>query len=277
MVARALVLVSLTVLAASPLQATIAYGDFSSTAGLALLGDAAQAGNALRLTPSAPLTQGAAWFGTKQSVAMGFDTVFQFRIWNVQLAGADGIAFVIQNASVAAMGDEGGNMAYGGRPPHLQGIPNSLAVEFDTYRNYVPTDPYSVNDPNDNHISVQSRGTAPNAVQHAYSLGTTTNIPLLSDGQIHTARIRYGSGSLDVFLDNLSTPALVVAVDLGTSLALDQGSAWVGFTSAAGTGGYQTHDVLSWQLATVPEPSAVGLLTLGLAALLRRRRTVIGR
>ena len=42
--------------------------------------------------------------------------------------GADGVAFVLQGQSAAELGEGGAQMGYGG-------IPNSLAVEFDTWYN----------------------------------------------------------------------------------------------------------------------------------------------
>lgn len=59
---------------------SIAFPNFSSTTGLNLVGNAAQSGNRLRLTPSSNFQGGAAWFNTKQLVEDGFETTFQFGI-----------------------------------------------------------------------------------------------------------------------------------------------------------------------------------------------------
>ena len=65
------------------------------------------------------------------------------------------------------------------------GIQNSLAVEFDTYYNEEYMDRY------ENHVSVNTRGFRyPNNASHSYSLGATTDIADLTDGQ-HVARIVY--------------------------------------------------------------------------------------
>ncbi len=58
----------------------INYPNFSSTAGLNLVGGAAQVGSVLRLTPAAEGQMGNAWAQDKQPCAAGFDTRFQFRI-----------------------------------------------------------------------------------------------------------------------------------------------------------------------------------------------------
>ena len=101
----------------------------------------------------------------------------------------------------------------------------------------------------------------------AFSLGTTTAIPDLSDGTIRTARIAYTPGTLNVFVDDLSTPVLSVNVDLATMLSLDNGQAYVGFT-ASSSHASENHDILSWRF--VPEPACAGAC-LSYILLLRRR------
>jgi hypothetical protein len=67
----------------------------------------------------------------------------------------------------------------------------------------------------------------------------------MSDGNPHTVKIAYTTGTLSVFIDDLEQPVLTIRVDLDTLLKLDRGMAWVGIT--AGTGGsYENHDILSW-------------------------------
>lgn len=218
-----------------------------SWAGIILNGSAGQVGDRLRLTPAAAWQAGSAWFATKQFVQGGFTATFQFQITELGVryakeAGADGFAFIIQNSSESALGDAGGEIGYGSDPGEGEedrGISNSLAIEFDTYDNA----DQGKGDPNNNHVSVQTRWTAPNSVNHAYSLGATTQIPKLKNGNIHTARIAFGSGFLQVFIDDLTTPVLTVPlVNLG--LALDAGSAWVGFTAATGEA-WENHDILN--------------------------------
>ena len=208
------------------------YADFSSIDGLNLVGSAAQFGNRLRVTPAATNRAGAAWHIAEQFVEDGFETTFQFEITEWSGGGADGFAFVVQNSSVSALGMAGGNLGYGG-------IPNSVAVEFDTYHNGVNVDP------NSNHISVHTRGTNPNSSHHAYTLGSTTAIPNVRDGNVHTVRIDYIPGTLSVFLDDLANPALTVSLDLAATLSFDNGRAWVGFTAATGAW-TENHDILNW-------------------------------
>jgi hypothetical protein len=203
-------------------------------------GSAVRIGSVLRLTPAVPDQAGSAWESSKQTVETGFETTFQFRITEPggiedDPLGADGLAFVVQNYSVTALGAAGGGIGY-------DGIPNSLAVEFDTWPNF------DLGDPDNNHVSIQTRGTAPNSVAHQFSLGSTSAIPNLSDGQVHTATIRYTPGTLQVSVDG--SEVLSVAVNLAELLTLDGGRAFVGFTAGTGAA-WENHDILSWSFVNV--------------------------
>jgi len=201
----------------------------------------------IRLTYSAPYQQGAVWLAGKQPIAAGFQTTFQFQIAGIGgiieqspfglQRGGDGFAFVIQNYSVPVVGPPAGFLGY-------HGIPNSLAVEFDTWWN----GEFGFFDPNGNHISVHTRGLAANSVSESASIGQATQIPFLKDGGVHTARIDYTPGTLRVFLDDPNNPVLTIPnVNLSTLRSLDNGSAWVGFTSGTGAA-FEEHDILAWQM-----------------------------
>src|SRR5262249_14922081 len=75
------------------------YADFSSTAGLNLVGSAATVGGALRLTPAVGSQVGDAWLKDKQQVGGGFDTTFDFQFTQQGGAsgGGDGISLSMQN------------------------------------------------------------------------------------------------------------------------------------------------------------------------------------
>jgi hypothetical protein len=245
------------------------FSDFSSTANLTLNGNAAPANNGtanvLRLT-AATSQVGSAWFNIQQPVAGGFTTVFKFQFTRPpETTPADGIAFVIQNSSLSALGQGGGSIGYadggspcGDTPPPCGGIPDSLAVEFDTYNNGLDTA-----DPNDNHIAVQSCGIGqPNSPAHGENDlgfpicvigGPVTPLTTMSNGAVHTVTIDYTppscesecSGTLTVNLDGAPTNVLTTSVTLENEMNLNSGQAWVGFTSGTGTF-FENHDILSW-------------------------------
>jgi hypothetical protein len=245
------------------LQADVKYQDFSSIQGLNLVGQAVQSGNRLHITPSAASNVGGVWASNKQAVQQGFTTTFQYQItdqhpWDQR--GSDGFAFVVQNYSPSALGQDGVNLGYN--------IANSIAVEFDTYTNYSQYYPY-ISDNASPHVSVQTRGTLTNSPNHIYSQGSTSAIPAIQDGNVHTVRIDYAPGTMAIYMD--LTPILSVPINLGNTINLDGGKAWMGFTASTGMG-YEAHDILSWSVTEVPEPMTLGMFALGGLVLLRRRK-----
>ncbi len=277
-------------LATASAQQVRYFPDFSSVANLRMNGSAHQATRGgvkvLRLTDgyqgvgaTHPETA-ASWFSLSQPLNSGFTTYFKFQIHSTGIccAPADGFAFVVQNASVTALGSGFGGMGYAG-------IPNSLAVEFDTFAN-----PW---DPNANHVAVQSCGTQANAPTHTVGnclvgSGINSNIPHLgvtcgnsscADGLPHQVVIEYtppaniiGNGTLMVWIDQPFIPgthtpcpnnrisgcpvAAVTSINIpyninnaynsqGITLAGGT-SAWVGFT-ASQTTVPQAHDIQAWE------------------------------
>ncbi len=234
-----------------PAAADLVFTDFSSVGGLNLVGNAAQAGTALRLTPSVVGQTGAAWYSSQVKVDAGFTTDFTFRISDLQNTGSDGFTFAVQNTSGTAIGIGGGNVGYGG-------IGNSIAVKFDTHVNgFEPPAPF---------VSVQAGG---NALASG-ALASTSSIPNIKDAAIHTARIAYVPGTLTVFIDNMITPVLNVSMLMNSLITLNDGQGYVGFTAATG-GGFENHDILSWKLTSVPEPGTLALL--GIVAIVGARRS----
>lgn len=274
------VLAGLVTIAATPLFAQSPYfPNFNSTTNLVLNGNATatNTNGVLQLTTSAPSQVGSAWYSVLQPVAGGFSTTFTFRMLNPSEPPADGIAFVIQNsdARTAALGGAGGGIGY-------QNIPNSLAIEFDTFQNFY--------DPNANHIAIQSCGTTPNSADHTATYGDgevpcqiamASTLPanlVLSDGNPHTVRIDYSltlcdgeictqNPNISVTVDGNSVLS-GISVNLSTLLSLarttEEGpldSAIVGLTGATGDA-YETQDIQSWsftpagsQTITLPAPA----------------------
>lgn len=224
--------------------AGFSFPDFAASAEMSLLGSATvTADNRLRLTPAAGGQNGGAWYtAEKQFVGSAFETTFQFQMSETAdpPGGSDGFVFLIQNHAPTYLAGGGGTLGY-------DQLPNSLAVEFDTFQNS------EVNDPSHSHVSVHTNGTGPNSWSEAFSLGSYSTSPnLLDDAAVHTARIVYTPGTLSVYLDNMMAPKLTVSVDLAERLGLDAGKAWVGFTSATG-GGWENHDILSWSYSTTSD------------------------
>jgi hypothetical protein len=239
-------------------------------------------GGVLRLNRANMNQHASAWFKTPQPIATGFTTAFQFEISNTNrcfqcVFPADGIALVIQNdpAGTGALGytGTGENISYGNNDnPNASGpgraILNSLAIELDTFQNT------NYDDPNGNHIAVQSCGPnnastlTPNSADHNYMCpdGNPAKLALqslpsglsLTDGLAHTITVNYlppgtctsDCNNLSVYLD--STLILQTTVDLTKQLNLTNGSsAYIGFTAATGSL-VENNDILSWSFSQWP-------------------------
>lgn len=230
--------------------AAIDFPDFGSLTGLSLAGAARQEGRMLRLTPSLHDVAGAAWFRDKQPVGGGFESVFQFQLTEQGGLGrgADGFAFVLQNSGPSALGADGsgGGFAlredspHGAAPGIPQGIPQSIAVFFDTFRNE------EIGDRSNNFVTICTAGTPQEMHWPPPRLASTKRLAVnLKDRKIHTARISYQPPVLAVYLDGARV--LVSTVDLSTVTGPD-GAAWAGFTASTGSG-YENHDILNWSFS----------------------------
>ena len=253
---RASLTLAACLLGATASAQSFSYTDFSSIAGLALNEDAIQAGTTLRLTSAVISERGSAWYDQTVAVGGGFDTTFDFQMTQPSGGGADGMAFVIQfdPRGPLAIGNHASAMGYAAfnAPPTGIAIENSIAIEIDTFfgSNFL--------DLSGNEISIHTNGQGENDQHENASIGSVSPSINMSDGQVHTMRILYVPGQIDVFLDDLVNPVLTAPYDFGTGgtwmnsgtpvggLALDTGgTAWVGFTASNG-GSWETHDVLSW-------------------------------
>lgn len=260
---------------------TIRYEDFSSTAGLSLNGDAAQAttaddGAVLRLAPATENQTGSVFLNSALDVS-AFSTFFAFRITNPggvsdgTEVGGDGLVFVVQAGSPTALGGGGGGIGYGG-------LLDSVGVEFDTWQQTrVADDPQSWDDPSSNHVGVNLNG----AME---SVATVNVAPGFDDGNLWYGWIDYDGGMLEVRANQTGvrpgTALLSLAVDIPS--LLDTSLGYVGFSSATG-GAYGDHDLVRWEhrdrYDPIPAPGPLSLITAGLIALAftSRARTVRGR
>ncbi len=232
------------------------YPDFSSVAGLAMNGGAAQSGVVLRMNTNIGNQSASCYYDTPVSVAGGFDCVFAFQITNGGgTSGADGMTFIIHNDlnGVNALGDLGSPLGYSqfAVSPPGTAIENGLVVEIDTWNQ-------TNGDLSFNTVSVHTSGSAPLEFDESESLGQI-DPPLIdmSDGGVHTMRVQHDGSLLNVYLDDLANPILTFAYSFATGGTYASGvavgglnliggtAAYVGFTASTG-GVSETHDIISW-------------------------------
>lgn len=232
---------------ALPLAANaFSYSDFSDVSGMTLNGSAKQAGAVLRLA-DATGQAGSAYVTEPVRLGPGgaFTTHFQFRMSKGTFYGIDGFAFVIQRDArgPGALGAAGGSLGYSGTSSNK--VTPSIAVEFDTWRNW-PNDktPY-------HHMGIDINGSVAHHFDGTACVDDCAVVGLLNDGKLFDVWISYDGSTLQVRLEKelgvggvwmLSYP-----IDIDSILGGQQ--AYVGFS--AGTGSYSNYyqmpDILSWE------------------------------
>lgn len=227
-----------------------------------LVGNALRAGSEVQLTPPQEFSRGAVWAREKVNMRAPFSTMFAFKITQgddqgevepvPSDPGADGVVLVIQNQGADVIGNYGRGIGY-------DGIKRSIAVEFDTYHNP------PINDPNGNHVAIQSRGRAENTSMHgtgATLAFSSTVMPISADGTVYYAYVTYQQGRMDVYLNtspSFRAPVVSKYVDLDSLIGLDpNGAAWVGITSGTGRS-FEQHDLVMWEINGCAEDSPVSV------------------
>jgi hypothetical protein len=249
-----LVAAGITSMIEPSLAANFSYANFNSTAGLVLQEHAGPIDGKLRISPAiAGLGYGGVWLDRKQPIKEGFSTTFQIQITDKHSSGGDGMAFVIQNASKPALGQTGQGLGYGG-------VTNQFVIHFD---NYHWGDHPTAGRYDEIAVLAAASPTEPLYNVAGNFMASANKQVTYSDGAVHTVRIVYVPGNLQVFLDDLESPLMTVIVNLSKMVDLDNGRAWVGFTAASGAD-WQNHDLVSWafdssedanQALTTPFPS----------------------
>lgn len=194
----------------------------------------------LRLTPSKPSVAGACWLNKEKiDLTRGFETEFEFRVVEPGNGGVgDGFAFVIQNQGASFVGGTGDELGYGG-------LTNALVLEFDTYNN---------GEGSRNHIDIAYYDAAKGGFKrHA----TVHDIPEISDGDSHFARIHYKDGFLTLYMDSYIFPVLSSKMNIESIIGAEDGLAWLGFTAAT-SDVTAAHDLMRWSVNYyLPPPDIV--------------------
>jgi MYXO-CTERM domain-containing protein len=224
---------------------TFEYCDFSNVSTLTLNGNAAQLMNTLELTKNMGNQVGSAYrtAAVPWTATTSFHTYFTLQI-SPNAGGADGLSFILQNsgAGAAAIGRAGGALGYGnddGTPPNINGIGNSVEVEFDTYANTW--------DPNANHVGIMENGA--NETHLAFGTPAFT----MANGGTLYAWIDYAASTttLSVYLAQTATKpaAALVTYDAVNVASIVGAQAFLGFTGGTG-GSTNLQQIMEWEFST---------------------------
>ena len=180
----------------------------------------------------------AMWANSKLDLTQNFDAQYDLYFGTKDATGADGIVFVLQNdlRGLAAIGDNGQGLSYGGVLGPQEAIQPSVDVEFDTWQNNGGGDPLNFHDPANDHTSIHLNGNADEtsgAVAPAVDASSTSGN--IEDGLWHRARITWDASThiMNVYFDGVLRQTWTS--DIVNTVFGGQTCVYWGFTS--GTGG----------------------------------------
>ncbi len=221
-------------------------------------------GGVLTLTTASQGEARAAFFNTAQPIG-SFVATFTYQNDQASeppLGAADGFAFVIQNdpRGLTAIGGGGAGLGYGlqnnNQPPSgppLVPITSSAADEF-YLRNGTGATQFDTN-------GAANFGTA-----------DPTNPVDLADGDPILVTLTYNGTQLtETLTDTVTAATFTKSYAANIPAAVGGSTALVGFTGGTG-GGYSNQFISNFTFGAAPEPASLGLLGLGAAALIGRRR-----
>jgi len=211
------------------------------------------------LTDNAPSQVGALWYNVPVNIYNGFVSIFTLSFdldqtcQNVtvngaqsQRCGGEGIAFVVQQDGIDAIGGSGSGLGY-------SGINNVLAVEFDTMFDSQTNDPST---PLEFHISIIiKKGTADANEVNSYGVNLQP-LNFKNDATENyisspTIRVEYLNNNLRVFIDDILQLAYYNPLNLINVFQTTNPLFNIGFTASTGTNLAQKQLVEYWEVLTV--------------------------
>jgi len=224
-------------------------GGFSSGVPLGLKGSAAVVGTSLRLTNGGTGQAGAVWYGQPVNIT-AFTTDFSFQITPGTATLSDGIAFVMQNTGVTAIGPDGGGLGYGGTSG---GIGKSVAIKFDIFDN---------SGEGTDSTGIFTNGAAP----------TVPAVDMTASGvdpkstHVMSVHMVYDGATLTMTITDATTNAtFTTSWPINIATTVGASTAYVGFTGGTG-GNTAIQDILSWSLSSSAAKTPITYETVNLPA-----------
>eukprot|EP01095_Lingulamoeba_sp_RSL-Kostka_P003010 TRINITY_DN13905_c0_g1_i1.p1 TRINITY_DN13905_c0_g1~~TRINITY_DN13905_c0_g1_i1.p1 ORF type:complete len:134 (+),score=30.33 TRINITY_DN13905_c0_g1_i1:152-553(+) len=106
----------------------------------------------------------------------------------------------------------------------------------------------TANDPDNNHISIQTNGEKPNSANHNYSIGLcrSFDLPTLNNGSEYKVQIIYQQGYITVLLNN----QIKLETQVELSSLIKSNEAYIGFTASTG-GLCQSHTITQFKFHSI--------------------------
>ena len=183
-----------------------------------------------QLTPAEIYKKGSVWNTVQVNLNQNFE-VHARLYFGAHDNGADGIAFVLQNASLNALGEHGGGLGYSKMHDWFPG--KSLIVEFDTYQNTEPW--FNVGDPVADHIAIQKNADPYHVAWTGNSLAAPVAFAAdIEDGQWHDVRFSWNATTKTLTTTFMGNTYSYSADILNTVFAGNPMVYW-GFTGSTGS------------------------------------------
>ncbi len=213
--------------------ASFSFSTGFAGAPLAIRGNAKLNGTALEINDGLSGEASAVWYGQPLSIG-NFTSDFSFQMTPASTTSADGMAFVIQNSSITALGPSGGGLGYGGT---TGGIPNSVAVKFDLFSN-------SGEGPDS--TGIYTNGAAPTV---PFTDLSASGVDLHS-GHVFNVHFSYDGTNLSMSITDATTNAVfTTSWPINIPATVGSSTAYVGFTGGTG-GSAVTTNVNSWSFSS---------------------------
>lgn len=180
-------------------------------------------GNCFTLTPAFNTQNGSVWSISTINLSQSFDLNFTMS-FGANDGGADGNCFILQQAGTNVLGIGGGGLGF-------EGLPNSFAVEFDSYQNTNPNQ-----DPWFDHIAflkngVNNHGSANNLAGPVQANATNANI---EDNANHQVRMVWDAPSMTFSCYFDCNLRLSATIDMVNSIFQGNPLVYYGFTGSTG-------------------------------------------